>query len=56
VQGFSYLKLHGKEYRGGDLMVVEPDKLYEGHSSMWKAKIKRFFIYEFYGDRRIIPR
>jgi hypothetical protein len=29
------------------------DEPYEGHSWMWKAKIKRFFIYEFYGDRKV---
>jgi hypothetical protein len=46
--------LHGKEYQVGDLMVVELEELYKGHSSMWKAKIKRFFISEFYGDKKVL--
>jgi hypothetical protein len=34
-------------------MVVEPDKPYEGHSSTWNVKIKRIFIYEFYGEKKV---
>jgi hypothetical protein len=45
--------LRGKEYQIGDSMVVEQDEPYEGHSWTWKAKVIRFFIHEFYGDKRV---
>jgi hypothetical protein len=45
---------HGKEFRVGDSVVVELDVPYEGHMWTWKAKITKFFIHEFYGDRRVL--
>jgi hypothetical protein len=53
VQGFSFWMRHGKEFRVGDSVVIEPNEPYEGHMWTWKAKITQFFIHEFYGDKRI---
>jgi len=53
MQGFSFLILLEKEYWKENLMVVEPDELYESHFWTWKAKITRFFIHEFYGNEKV---